>query len=160
MLSDLLPGFPHLQNIHPLVVHFPLAFLTGAVGLYILAWLLRWDWWAWLPFWLLLLGTLTAGLAVAIGLRAEPGVMVAPSVRAALLEPHEDLMLTTLALAVLLTVWAAIARPLPQRGRVLFVLLLLALLAVMTRGADYGGRMVYDYNAGGNACPQPIDFTQ
>jgi uncharacterized membrane protein len=109
---------------------------------------------------LLLLGTLATGLAVAIGLRAEPGVMVAPSGRAELLEPHEDLMLTTLALAVLLTVWAVVARPLPQHGRVPFVLLLLALLAVMTRGADYGGRMVYDYNAGGNACHQPIDFTQ
>ena len=160
MLGGLLPGVQHLQNVHPLVVHFPLAFLTAAVGLYILAWVMRRDWWAWLPFWLLLLGTLATGLAVATGLRAEPGVMVARSVRVELLEPHEELMLTTLALAVLLTVWAVVARPLPQRGRMLFVLLLLALLAVMTRGADYGGRMVYDYNAGGSACGQPIDFTR
>lgn len=160
MLSGLLPGVEHLQNIHPLVVHFPLAFLAGAVGLYVLAWVARRDGWAWLPFWLLLLGTLATGVAVATGLRAEPGVMVARSVRAELLEPHKDLMLTTLALAVLLTGWAIVARPLPRRGRVLFVLLLLALLAVMTRGADYGGRMVNDYNAGGNACGQPIDFTQ
>jgi len=27
-------------------------------------------------------------------------------------------------------------------------------------GADYGARMVYDYNAGGNACSQPIEFTK
>ena len=85
VLDDLLPGVQHLQNVHPLVVHFPLAFLTGAVGLYIAAWVMRRDWWAWLPFWLLMLGTLATGLAVATGLRAEPGVMVARSVRAELL---------------------------------------------------------------------------
>jgi len=28
------------------------------------------------------------------------------------------------------------------------------------KGADDGGRMVYDYNAGGQACGQPIEFTQ
>ena len=41
-----------------------------------------------------------------------------------------------------------------------FALGLLVLLAVMTKGADYGGRLVYDYNAGGSACGQPIEFTR
>jgi hypothetical protein len=31
---------------------------------------------------------------------------------------------------------------------------------LIARGADYGGRLVYDYNAGGNACGQPIDFSK
>jgi hypothetical protein len=86
--------------------------------------------------------------------------MVDPSVRAALLEPHERFMLGTLALGMLLTGWAIHARPMPHRGRLAFLLLLLALLAGMTKGADYGGRMVYDYNAGGNACGQPIEFNR
>jgi hypothetical protein len=30
----------------------------------------------------------------------------------------------------------------------------------MVRGADFGGRLVYDYNAGGNACGQPIEFSR
>jgi hypothetical protein len=34
------------------------------------------------------------------------------------------------------------------------------LLGVMSIGADYGARMVYDYNAGGSACSQPIEFTK
>ena len=160
MLSSLLPGAAHLQNIHPLVVHFPLAFLAGAVGLYIVAWAVRRDRWAWLPFWLLVLGTVAAAVAVATGLRAEPGVMIARSVRAELLVPHKQLMLTTLGLAVVLSGWAIAARPLPNRGRIVFVVLLLVLLGVMTRGADYGGRMTSDYNAGGNACDQPIEFNQ
>jgi len=40
------------------------------------------------------------------------------------------------------------------------MLLVLVLLCAITVGADFGGRMVYDYNAGGNACPQPIEFGQ
>jgi len=86
--------------------------------------------------------------------------MVAPSVRAELLEQHERLMLMTLGLSVALAAWALVARPLPARGRAVFLILFLVLLALMSRGADFGGRMVYDYNAGGNACPQPIEFTR
>jgi hypothetical protein len=53
-------------------------------------------------------------------------------------------------------------RPVGDRGAALlfFLFLLFLLLASLTKGADYGGRMVYDYNAGGNACGQPIDFSQ
>jgi hypothetical protein len=52
------------------------------------------------------------------------------------------------------------ARPLPKKGRWLFILLFLVLSGIMTLGADDGARMVYDYNAGGNACPKPIEFTK
>ncbi len=159
-MLDSLPGAQHLQNIHPLVVHFPVAFLTGAALFYPLAWLAGRDSWASAAFWLLVLGTVSAAVAVATGLYAEPGVMVARSVRAELLEPHKRFMLGTLGLGVVLTVWAAAVRPMPQRGRIAFLFLLLVLLAGMTKGTDYGGRMVYDYNAGGNACGQPIDFTR
>ena len=38
------------------------------------------------------------------------------------------------------------------------LILLLLLAGALTLGADFGGRMVYDYNAGGNACPQPIPY--
>jgi hypothetical protein len=71
-----------------------------------------------------------------------------------------NLMLTTLGLSVLLAIWALVARPSPQKGRLFFILLFVGLLVVMTIGADHGARMVYDYNAGGNACPQPIEFTK
>jgi hypothetical protein len=40
------------------------------------------------------------------------------------------------------------------------MLALLGILVVLSFGADYGARMVYDYNAGGNACSQPIEFTK
>jgi uncharacterized membrane protein len=160
LLADVLPGAQHLQNPHPLVVHFPIAFLTGAAFVYFLSWITRQESVAWTALWLLVLGAFSAAVAVATGLYAEPGVMVAPSVRESLLVPHKRFMLGNLGLGAVLATWAVVARPLPVRGRFLFLGLLLVLLLGLTKGADYGGRMVYDYNAGGSACGQPIDFTR
>ena len=160
MLESLLPGVQHLQNIHPLVVHFPIAFLAGAALFYILAWSFRNQTLAATGFLMLMIGTLAAGAAVGTGLYGEEGVMVSRSVREHLLEVHEELMLVTLGLSILLAGWALIARPFPKRKRILFLLSLLVLVGIMTVGADYGARMVYDYNAGGNACSQPIEFSK
>jgi len=158
-VGSLLPGAQHLQNIHPLIVHFPIALLFGAALLYLLAWLARRESWAWTGLWMLGLGTLGAAAAVASGLYGAEGVMVAPSVREHLLVNHERIMLGVLGLSVVLSIWAGLARPMPHKGGVVFLLLLAVLLAALTVGADFGGRMVYDYNAGGNACPQPIEFS-
>lgn len=160
MLENLLPGVQHLQNIHPLVVHFPIAFLVGAALFYFLSWILRNETFGTAAFFLFILGTLAAGAAAGTGLYGEEGVMVSRSVREHLLDTHEKFMLVTLGLSVVLTLWALIARPFPKKARSLFFLLLLVLLGIMTTGADYGARMVYDYNAGGDACSQPIDFTR
>jgi uncharacterized membrane protein len=81
-------------------------------------------------------------------------------VRDALLIHHRNLMVAVTALTGVLTVWAVVARPLPRRGRWAFLIGLIAMCVLIARGADYGGRLVYDYNAGGNACGQPIDFSR
>jgi uncharacterized membrane protein len=160
MLETFLPGVQHLQNIHPLVVHFPIAFLVGAALFYFLSWIFRNQTFATTAFLLLILGTLSAGAAVTSGLYGEEGVMISRSVREHLLEVHEKLMLVTLGLSVVLAAWALIARPFPIKKRLLFLFSFLVLLGVLSLGADYGARMVYDYNAGGNACSQPIEFTR
>jgi len=160
MLETFLPGVQHLQNIHPLMVHFPIAFLMGAALFYFLALIFRKDTFATTAFLLLILGTFSACVAVGTGLYAEDGVMVSLSVREHLLEQHEQLMLATTGLSIALTIWAVIARPFPRKKRGIFIFLILIMLGIMTWGADYGARMVYDYNAGGNACPQPIEFSK
>lgn len=160
MLNKLFPGAGHLQNMHPMTVHFPIAFLAGAVLLYLLAWHYRKDHLAMTAFTCLALGALAALASVGTGLYAEPGVMISRSVRARLLHQHKELMLWTASLAVVLAAWAAVARPFPSKGRPLFFSLLLTMLVIMAFGSDYGARMVYDYNAGGNACPQPIEFSR
>ena len=160
MLATILPGAAHLQNVHPLVVHFPLALLPGAALFYVLAVVSGRESFAWTGFWLLVLGTLAGGVAVATGLYAMDGVMVDPTVHERLLDVHERWMLATAGVAAALSGWALVTRPMPRRGRALFVLALGALLLVMTKGADYGGRLVFDYNAGGDACGQPIEFVR
>lgn len=159
-METILPGAQHLQNIHPLVVHFPIAFLIGAALFYGLAWILKSESLGQTGFCVLIIGVLGAIAAVGTGLYGEEGVMISFSVREKLLEPHEKLMLATLGLSLILAIWALVARPFPKKGRPLFALLYLVLLGIMTLGADYGARLVYDYNAGGNACSQPIDFTK
>ncbi|MGZ3613873.1 MAG: DUF2231 domain-containing protein, partial [Thermodesulfobacteriota bacterium] len=96
MLETVLPGVQHLQNIHPLIVHFPIAFLVGAALFYFLSWIFRNQTFATTAFLLLTLGTIAAGAGVGTGLYGKEGVMVSRSVRANLLESHEKLMLTTL----------------------------------------------------------------
>jgi len=160
VLRGLLPGAEHLQNIHPLLVHFPLALLPTATLVYCLAVAGRRETWAWVALWMLVLGTLGAGAAVASGLWAAPGVMIAISVKDHLLYPHRNLMLAVMALSAGLAVWALVARPMPDRGRYGFLLMLLLMVALIVKGADYGARMVYDYNAGGDACGQPIEFSR
>ena len=160
MLERLFPGAAHLQNIHPLVVHFPIAFLFGATLLYFLGAGLRNESVAGAGLWALVLGAVGALLSAGTGLYANEGVMIAPSVRDALLIHHRNLMVAVTALTGALTVWALAARPLPRRGRWAFLIGLVAMCVLIARGADYGGRLVYDYNAGGNACGQPIDFSK
>ena len=159
MLGGFLPGADHLQNPHPLVVHFPIAFLYGAALLYFVAWLTRRDSIAWAAMWFLVLGFLSAAVAVGTGLWSAPGVMLDPSVKENVLEPHKRLMLATSAIAAGLTLWAIIKRPMPvSAARYFFLFGLLLMIALMTKGADYGGIMVYDYNGGGAACSQPIHY--
>ncbi len=160
IIDTLFPGIQHLQNIHPLVVHFPIAFLFGSALFYLFALFISREAMATTAFSLLMIGTLGAAMAVGTGIYAEPGVILASSVRGHLLERHQDLMITTLCVSIILAIWSIIARPFPKKGRAFFIFLFLALLAVMSVGADYGARMVYDYNAGGHACPQPIEFVK
>jgi uncharacterized membrane protein len=160
LLERILPGASHLQNVHPIVVHFPIAFLFGAALLYFLAAAFGTESLEWAALWSLVLGTLGAALSIATGLYAGEGVMIAESVRTALLDHHRNLMIATGVIAAALAIWALAARPMPARFRWAFLAGLLVMCAVLARGADYGGRLVFDYNAGGNACGQPIDFTK
>jgi uncharacterized membrane protein len=158
VLERILPGASQLQNYHPLLVHFPIAFIYGASLLYFVAWIAASEKLQWAAFWVLLLAALSAAIALASGFYAAPGLMVSQSVRDELLAHHKHLMVSASILTGVLTLWALASRPMPTRARVLFMAGLLALMVMIAAGADLGGEMVYGYNAGGSACPQPIDF--
>jgi uncharacterized membrane protein len=158
VLERILPGASDLQNIHPLLVHFPIAFLYGAALLYFLASISASERLKWTALWMLMLGALGAAASLSSGLYAAPGLMVSESVRHELLRHHKHLMVAASAVTGVLTVWALATRPMPARGRYLFLAGLIAVMWLIAAGADIGGQMVYGYNAGGSACPQPIDF--
>ncbi len=155
----MLIGARHLQNIHPLVTHFPIGLLISATLFYFAAWVFKKDDLAKAGFWVLLLGALSLAVAMGTGLYAEDGVMVALDVRQELLLPHKQYMIATAVLCVITTLWALVQRPFPKKVSFLFLGLLFAMVFFMTIGADFGGRLVYDYNAGGSL-PQPIKFNQ
>jgi len=142
------------------VVHFPIAFLFGASLFYVLTLSAKREIIATTAFSLLMVGTMGSATALDTGIYAEPSVLRAAFVRGYLLEKHQDCMILTLCLSAGMAVWAITARPFPQKGRALFMLLLFVLLGVTSVGADHGARLVYDYNVGGHACPQPIGFVK
>jgi uncharacterized membrane protein len=160
VLERILPGASQLQNYHPLLVHFPIAFLYGAALLYFLAWILASERLQWTALWMLTLGALGAAASLASGFYAAPGLMVSDSVRDELLRHHKHLMVAASVVTGALTIWAIATRPMPTRGRYVFLAGLIAVMGLIAAGADIGGEMVYGYNAGGSACAQPIDFNK
>ncbi len=158
MLARILPGASQLQNYHPLLVHFPIAFIYGASLMYFLAWITASEKLQWTALWMLLLATLSAVVALTSGFYAAPGLMISESVRNELLSHHKHLMLAASILTGLLTAWALASRPMPTRARILFLAGLIAVMALIAAGADLGGEMVFAYNAAGTACAQPIDY--
>ena len=158
MVERILPGASQLQNYHPLLVHFPIAFIYGASLLYFVAWITASEKLQWTALWMLVLAAVSAGSALVSGFYAAPGLMVSQSVRDQLLAHHKHLMVAASILTGVLSLWALTSRPMPTRARVLFIAGLLALMVLIAAGADLGGEMVFGYNAGGSACPQPIDL--
>jgi uncharacterized membrane protein len=158
VLERILPGASQLQNYHPLLVHFPIAFIYGASLMYFLAWINGSERLQWTALGMLILAALSAAAALASGFYAAPGLMISESVRNELLSHHKHLMVAASILTGALTIWALASRPMPTRGRYLFMAGLVALMGLIAAGADLGGEMVYAYNAAGTACPQPIDL--
>jgi len=158
VLDRFLPGASQLQNYHPLIVHFPIAFIYGASLMYFLAWITGNENLQWTALWMLTLGAVGAAAALISGFYAAPGLMISESVRDELLSHHKHLMVAVSLLIGALTVWALLTRPMPTKFRSIFLLGLIALMLLTTIGADIGGEMVFAYNAAGSACPQPIDY--
>ncbi len=137
-----------MQNVHPLVVHFPIALLLAAAGLMLLGVLGQSErllWAARLDLWL---GTIAAAVAVRTGLAAEETAQHTFEIHQ-LMERHEALGLWVLWLSVGLAL-VSLAAPLMRSRRWQWGLLagLMVTSAVLSVGAYYGGRMVYEHGVG------------
>lgn len=144
-VSAFLPGLNTMANVHPLVVHFPIALLSSFLLAEVLALLLRADSLRSAASWMLYFGTGAALAAVLAGFQAASTVDHSEEVHA-LLERHETYGLTVLALAVVLSAARWLFRNWTSgivRG--MQIALGSVLVGVMTLGADLGGLMVYGH---------------
>lgn len=145
VFSTLMPGMAGMDNIHPLLVHFPIAFLSAFFALDVLGALMKKQSWRNVASALLYLGAAAALLTVFAGFSAANSVAHGGDVHA-IMEQHKHLGLTVLSLAILLSIWRAIAGGVLQGvANVFFLILAAVMFALMVLGADLGGLMVYQY---------------
>jgi len=141
----LMPGLSNMDNIHPLLVHFPIAFLSAFFALDVVGTLVKKQSWRNVASWLLYFGAIAAVFTVIAGFMAASSVAHGEEVHA-IMERHEHLGVSVLSIAVLLSAWRLKSGGIIQGGANSFFLVLAALLCVlMMLGADLGGLMVYKY---------------
>lgn len=145
IFSILLPGISSMDNIHPLLVHFPLAFLSTFFVLDVVGTLAKKQHWRNVASWLLYFGTVAAVFTVIAGFIAASSVAHGEEVHA-IMERHEHFGVSVLSLAILLSAWRLKSGGVIQGGANSFFLILAGLLCgLMMLGADLGGLMVYKY---------------
>lgn len=142
-----------MQNIHPLFVHFPIALILSAFAMDSLAIIFKHPNLYIVGRWNLTLGFLSAIATVLTGLIAEHTVSKHSYEIHKLMETHGRIGVSVLGLSGALTLWRWLA-PLEtlssRKGRFLFLAFLASLACLLLVGAYYGGKMVYEYNVGGN----------
>jgi uncharacterized membrane protein len=157
IFSSLMPGVAGMDNIHPLLVHFPIAFLSAFFVLDLVGTLAKKPQWRRAASWFLYFGTVAAIFTVVAGLIAASSVPHGENVHA-IMERHEHFGISVLSLATVLSIWRLKTGALIRGGANSFFLILSALLCVlMMLGADLGGLMVYQYGVAVKAAPVPQD---
>lgn len=152
IFAILMPGIAGMENIHPLLVHFPIAFISTFFVLDVIGMLTRNANARSVASWLLYMGTVAAMFTVAAGMLAANTVAHGENVHT-IMERHENFGLSVLALAALLSIW----RIKTANGGVLFVILSALLCVLLALGADLGGLMVYKYGVAVEVAPVPLD---
>ena len=139
--SNFLEGTASLANIHPLLVHFPIAFLSLFVMVDLIGTVAKKSGWRSFASGLLYLGTAFASLTVWAGFNAADTVPHGHNVHA-IMERHEQFGVSILALSMALLAWR-LRRPVDGWG--IYNAFSILLLGLIIFGADLGGLMVYKY---------------
>jgi len=155
LFSGIFPGISAMKNLHPMVVHFPIAllsvfFIMELLGVVFGAEKLRTG-----ASWMLYLGALGAIAAVSAGWLAESTVTHSEVVHA-IMERHEAFGISVLVIAVILSAWRLrYAHTLSGSLRFVYLFIAFIMLLLMSFGADLGGLMVYKHGVSVNAVVQP-----
>jgi uncharacterized membrane protein len=145
IFSSIFPGISAMENIHPLMVHFPIAFFTAFFIVDSVATVAKKTQWRDVAAWLLYFGTVTAIFTVIAGLFAANSVEHGDDVHE-IMERHEHIGIAVLALSLFLSAWRLKRWGLHSAGaNSAFLCLAGFLCLLMSLGADLGGLMVYRY---------------
>lgn len=148
LVTGLMPGLNTMANVHPLLVHFPIALFFCYVLAEALALLTRRESLRQAASWMLYFGTLGAAATVVTGLLAA-GMVEHDEAVHALMERHEQYGIAVLASAVGLSLWRGWrgGRFSPWGSAIHFGGAV-TLAVLVTLGADLGGMMVYGHAVG------------
>jgi len=153
LFALILPGIAAMDNAHPMLVHFPIAFLTVFFLLDVAGSLANKPQWRQVASWLLYFGAFSAIFTVIAGFSAATTVAHGDRVHD-IMERHQQLGLMVLGFALVLAAWRAKTGVLPRGGANNFFLILAALMCgLLLLGADLGGLMVYRYGVAVDAVP-------
>ncbi len=137
-----------MPNLHPLIVHFPIALLLLSLILETIAFFRKSSGLSRAAWWNQIAGSAGLALTVTSGLFAENTVPIAGDARD-LFERHELLAFLSAAIFALLLLWRIAARGnIPRQSPTAYFVLLVAGVACVLIGAWYGGEMVYRYGVG------------
>jgi uncharacterized membrane protein len=145
---SVMPGFSQLPNIHPLLVHFPIALLSIFFLLDCFGSIFKLISWRRAASWFLYLGAISALLTVGAGFQAA-GSVPHNNIVHEILYQHQILGITVASLALFLSIWRLLAKGLVVSfANLIYQLLSLTLVLTIIMGADLGGLMVYKHGVG------------
>jgi len=139
-----------MPNIHPIAVHFPIAFLVGAFVCEVIGRAMNNPTMRKTAKWMLLIGTVALGIAAFTGWLGHKTVPHSES-SYALIEQHQKLGFISLGFFVAISTVRFWLKPTFQKSRIVFLgffTFYLLGLAIMTWGSHLGGRLVYEMGVG------------
>ena len=136
------------MNLHPQSVHFPIAILLLAGGLYIFAYFQKKDIYHPMAYLLHTIGLISAAISILTGRWASTDINIEGEVES-ILNQHEWIGYICLWLYSLLWVWQYLRRKRMQnREGTSFLVLYAVISCLLIYTAHLGGEMVYEYGVG------------
>jgi uncharacterized membrane protein len=137
-----------MPNIHPILVHFPIAILCMSCAFDIVGYLLKNEDFHRVGWWSLVVGTICLVGTVISGLIAAKSVSIPDPARDHF-ETHQQTAFVLAAMFAVLLFWRVGSRAkLPPNAQVGYLALSLAGAILLLIGAWYGGEMVYRFGVG------------
>ncbi len=146
---ELLPAWA--PGVHPLIIHFPIALLSLAVGLTVVDLAYSRKWLTKATAGLYLLGSLGAIASYISGRSAADSIGLNLKAEVAI-GTHSDWGLYTLLYFLAMTIIYYLVKFMLKQDKILFkvILAVLALAGffILAQTAEYGGRLVFEYGLG------------